>query len=102
MAEINGSDVKAIIVACDAGMGSSVMLTSQLRRKFKKYGVSVDHSPVNEIPAGTALVLCHEGLAARARKQAPDAVVVPFQLFLGDPVFDTVERAIRDGGTLAG
>jgi galactose PTS system EIIB component len=29
-------------------------------------------------------------------------VVVPFQMFMGDPVFDQVEAAIRDGGTLGG
>ena len=31
MPTINGTDVKKLVVACDAGMGSSVMLASQLR-----------------------------------------------------------------------
>ena len=50
----------------------------------------------------TQVVLCHSGLAQRAQGIAPDAVVVPFQLFMGDPAFDRVEAAIRDGGTLGG
>ena len=38
----------------------------------------------------------------RARGMAPGAVVVPFQMFMGDPAFERVEAAIRDGGVLAG
>ena len=33
MATINGTAVKKVVVACDAGMGSSVMLASQLKRQ---------------------------------------------------------------------
>jgi galactose PTS system EIIB component len=100
MPSVNGSDVRKVTIACDAGMGSSVMVASTLRKKLKKYDVTVDHTPVNEIPADTQVVLCHEGLADRARGIAPNAVVVPFQVFMGDPAFTKVENAIKDGGTL--
>jgi mannitol-specific phosphotransferase system IIBC component len=100
MPTVNGSDVRKVTIACDAGMGSSVMVASTLRKKLKKYDVTVDHTPVNEIPADTQVVLCHEGLADRARGIAPNAVVVPFQVFMGDPAFTKVENAIKDGGTL--
>ncbi len=39
MSTINGADVKKIVVACDAGMGSSVMLAAQLGKSLKKYKV---------------------------------------------------------------
>ena len=42
---MNGKDVHKIIVACDAGMGSSVMLASQLRKELRKYSVTVEHTP---------------------------------------------------------
>jgi mannitol-specific phosphotransferase system IIBC component len=100
MPSVNGSDVRKVTIACDAGMGSSVMVASTLRKKLKKYDVTVDHTPVNEIPADTQVVLCHAGLADRARGIAPNAVVVPFQVFMGDPAFAMVENAIKDGGTL--
>jgi mannitol-specific phosphotransferase system IIBC component len=100
MPTVNGSDVRKVTIACDAGMGSSVMVASTLRKKLKKYDVTVDHTPVNEIPADTQVVLCHAGLADRARGIAPNAVVVPFQVFMGDPAFTKVENAIKDGGTL--
>lgn len=99
---IDGKEIKSVVVACDAGMGSSVMLTSQLKKRLGKYGVAVSHTSVAQIPQDAQVVICHAGLAARARSTAPSAVVVPFQVFMGDPAFDRVEAAIRDGGTLAG
>jgi PTS system mannitol-specific IIC component len=99
---ISGSDVKSIVVACDAGMGSSVMLASQMRTRLKPYGVTVEHVAVNDIPAGARLVLTHSDLADRARSTVPHAVVVEFQMFLGDPAFDRLENAIKDGGEIRG
>lgn len=100
MPQVNGSDIKKVIIACDAGMGSSVMVASTMKKKLKKYDVDVVHSPVNDIPADAQVVLCHAGLADRARMVNPNAVVVPFQIFMGDPAFTKVENAIKDGGTL--
>ena len=100
MPQILGKDVTKLVVACDAGMGSSVMLAGQMRKRLKKYDVTVVHTPVNSIPADAQVVLCQSGLADRARGVAPDAVVVPFTMFMGDPAFDVIEAAIRDGGTL--
>lgn len=103
MASIDGADIKRIVVACEAGMGSSVLLTTQLAKRFKPYGVEVDHSPVNRLGDNPPdLVLCHEGLASRARDAVEDVVVVPFKLFMGDPAFDRVEAALREGGSLDG
>ncbi|HSE71905.1 MAG TPA: hypothetical protein VLA97_14175 [Nocardioidaceae bacterium] len=100
MPQIKGSDVHKVVIACDAGMGSSVMVASTMRKKLKKYDVSVEHTPVNDIPADTQVVLCHAGLAARAKSIAPDAVIVPFNVFMGDPAFAKVESAIKEGGVL--
>jgi mannitol-specific phosphotransferase system IIBC component len=100
MPSVNGSDVRKVVIACDAGMGSSVMVASTLSKKLKKYDVAVEHTPVNSIPADTQVVLCHAGLADRARSIAPGAVIVPFQMFMGDPAFAKVENAIKGGGTL--
>lgn len=102
MPELNGREIRTVVIACDAGMGSSVMVASQMRNRLKKYNVAVEHLAVNAIPADAQVIVCHAGLAQRARGMAPGAVVIPFQLFMGDPAFDKVEAAIRDGGTLAG
>jgi mannitol-specific phosphotransferase system IIBC component len=97
---IDSKDIHKIIVACDAGMGSSVMLASQLRKQLKGTGIAVEHTPVNDIPADADVVLCHAGLAARARAGAPGTVLVPFQIFLGDPAVTKLVATIRNGGTV--
>jgi PTS system mannitol-specific IIB component len=94
---IDGSSIKKLIVACDAGMGSSVMLAGQLKKQLKKSGVTVEHSPVAHIPQDADLVVTQAGLADRARQMAPDVPVVPFQLFLGDPQVAKIVKAIQDG-----
>jgi PTS system mannitol-specific IIB component len=99
---LTGSQVKHVVVACDAGMGSSVLLTSQLSKRFKSLGVKVSHSQVDNVPADTQVVVCHQGLADRARGAAPQAVVVPFAMFMGDPAFDRLESALRDDTAVQG
>lgn len=102
MASITGRDIHKVVVACDAGMGSSVMLASQLRRQLGKFDVTVMHAPVNQIPADADVVVCHKGLAQRAQVSAPNAVVVPVQVFIGDPAVAKVVAAVKDGGVLSG
>jgi mannitol-specific phosphotransferase system IIBC component len=98
---MNGKDVKKIIVACDAGMGSSVMLASQLRRELKKFDVVVEHTPVNTIPGDADVVVCHAGLAARAAAGAGGKPIVTFQVFLGDPAVKKLVAAIKNGGEIS-
>jgi mannitol-specific phosphotransferase system IIBC component len=102
MPSISGSDIKLIIVACEAGMGSSVMVANQLAKQLKSLGIPVKHSPVNQLAAtGADLVLCHRGLSARAREAVPEKVVIAFDMFLGDPAIAAVVSAIQSGGTIS-
>jgi mannitol-specific phosphotransferase system IIBC component len=102
MATINGSDIRKVVVACDAGMGSSVMLASQLRRQLKAQQVTVEHTPVNSIPDDADVVVVHRGLAERARGSAPDTVIVPVQVFIGDPAIAKLVKAVQSGGDVHG
>jgi mannitol-specific phosphotransferase system IIBC component len=96
--DMNGKDIRKLIVACDAGMGSSVMLASQLRKQLKKSDVRVEHTPVNSIPADADVVVCHEGLAARAAAGAQGKPIVTFKVFIGDPAVTKLVAAIKNGG----
>jgi len=100
MATIDGSSIKKLIVACDAGMGSSVMLASQLKKQLAKSGVTVEHSPVASIPSDADVVVTQAGLADRARGVVPDVPVIPFQLFLGDPSVAALVKAIQNGESI--
>jgi PTS system mannitol-specific IIB component len=100
MATIDGSSIKKLIVACDAGMGSSVMLASTLKKQLAKNGVTVEHSPVASIPTDADVVVTQTNLADRARGVVPDIPVIPFQLFLGDPKVAALVKAIQNGDTI--
>lgn len=97
---VDGKDVHKIVVACDAGMGSSVMLASQLRKELKKHDVRVEHTPVNSIPDDADVIVTHEGLAARAAAGAGGRPIVKFQIFLGDPAVARLVKAIKNGGEI--
>jgi galactose PTS system EIIB component len=86
--------INKLVVACDAGMGSSVLLASTLKRELRKHPVQIEHCPVAAIPADADLVLCQAGLYDRVRAAAPHAEVVPFRLFLGDPAVARVVASI--------
>ena len=102
MAAVKGSEVSKVVIACEAGMGSSVLLTTQLSKKLKPYGITVDHSPVNQIPDDADVVLCHQGLSSRARQKAGDKPVWAFNTYMGDPVFDKLEEAVKNDDVIEG
>ena len=96
---ISAAQVKTIIFACEAGMGSSLMSVNSLKKKLKAAqvtDVTVIHKPAREIPADAQVVVVHKGLAKTAHAKAPSAVVVAFNHFLNDPVFDKLVQSLVD------
>jgi PTS system mannitol-specific IIC component len=94
---ISAEQVKTIIFACEAGMGSSLMSVNSLKKKLKAaqiVDVVVFHKPAREIPADAQLVIVHKGLAKTAHAKAPNAVVLAFNHFLNDPIFDKLIKAL--------
>ena len=102
---IAASEVKTVIFACEAGMGSSLMSVNSLKKKVKAAqiaDVNVIHKPVREVPANAQVVVVHKGLAKSAANKAPNAVVIAFNHFLNDPVFDTLVKAFVDKTDIVG
>jgi mannitol-specific phosphotransferase system IIBC component len=103
---IPSAQVDTIIVACEAGMGSSLMCVNALKKKLKAAKldakVKVLHKPARAVTADARVVLVHRGLAEVVRKQAPEAVVLAFSHFLNDPVFDTLVHTLASGGVVEG
>lgn len=81
---------KMIVFACEAGMGSSAMGESILKKKIKEAGLSIEvkHSAVNALPADTEVIFTQEGLAGRAAQVAPDAEIVTIKNFLEPNAYD--------------
>lgn len=101
---VNTSEVKTVIFACEAGMGSSLMSVNSLKKKLKKAkidGVQVVHKAAREIPANAQVVVVHQGLVKVALAKAPDSVVLAFKHFINDPVFDQLVAAFVDGAEIS-
>jgi mannitol-specific phosphotransferase system IIBC component len=101
MASISGADVKHVVVACEAGMGSSVMLAKMLAKQLKDQNVSVTHSPVNQLAeTDHDVVVCHRGLSARAKQAVPNSPVIIFDMFLGDMRIAQLVNEIQTGSEI--
>ncbi len=103
MTEKRAEDVHVVAFACEAGMGSSLIGANQLKKRVKDAGLAVQviHSPVNQIPPNTDVVIAHEGLAARARSAAPQAVVLSFRNFLNNPASDLLVKRLQAGQSIS-
>ena len=100
----NIGDIKHIIFACDAGMGSSAMGASILRDKVKKAGLSIDvtnRAIANLSDAADTLVVTQEELAARAAQMAPSATRVAVANFLNSPKYDEIIGSLTGGSVAA-
>ena len=92
------ADVKHIVFACDAGMGSSAMGATVLRKKLTDAGrrdIEVTHASVSEIPEGTQIVVTHQDLAERARKSAPNARLITISNFMSAPEYDRLVEELK-------
>ena len=81
------SDIKLIVYACEAGMGSSLMGANQLKKLVKKAKLDIDvvHSPVGQLTDAADVIVVHKGLAKQAKANVPGAAIIPFTLFMNDP-----------------
>ena len=85
--------INSIVFACDAGMGSSAMGASVLRKKIQVAGFS-DVTVVNKAIANLSddidLVITHQDLTDRAKQRTPSAVHVSVDNFMGSPKYDEI------------
>lgn len=89
--------IKKIVFACDAGMGSSAMGATVLRKKLKEAGldtIEVVHAPVSSIPADAQVVVTHNELGERAAHSNPNAQLVLISNFLAAPEYDILVKEL--------
>lgn len=92
------ANVKKVIFACDAGMGSSAMGASLLRDKFKKAGIKwpVTNTAVRNLKDEPGLlVITQEELADRALQKTPHAMHISVGNFLSSPKYDTIVASFK-------
>jgi PTS system mannitol-specific IIC component len=91
--------IGSIVFACDAGMGSSAMGASVLRKKVQDAGfgdVTVVNKAISTLSDDYDVVVTHQDLTERARRETPSAVHVSVDNFMASPRYDEVVELVRE------
>ncbi|CAE6883693.1 PTS mannitol transporter subunit IICBA [Vibrio sp. B1FLJ16] len=88
--DVDLATVQSIIVACDAGMGSSAMGASMLRKKVQDAGLNihVTNLAINNLSESADIVITHKDLTDRARQHAPNAHHISLTNFLDSEMYN--------------
>ena len=89
--EVN-KDIRKIVFACDAGMGSSAMGASRFRNRIKDLdlGIEVINTSVDNIPSDAQVVVTHSNLVERVDKDKLSIEVIAINNFLKDSNLDSL------------
>ncbi len=91
--------VNSIVFACDAGMGSSAMGASVLRKKIRSAGfgdITVTNQSIANLTDTYDLVVTHRDLTDRARLKTASAVHVSVEDFMSSPRYDEIVEMLRN------
>ena len=91
--------ITSIVFACDAGMGSSAMGASVLRKKIKAAGfpeVTVVNKAIANLEDTYDLVVTHQDLTARAKPLTASAIHVSVDNFMASPRYDDIVVMIQE------
>lgn len=90
--------ISKIAFACDAGMGSSAMGATVLKKKIAAAGIEgieVIHTPVSSIPQDVQVVVTHQELGERAAHSNPNARLILITNFLAAPQYDELVEELK-------
>lgn len=97
--------VRNIVFACDAGMGSSAMGASVLRKKIRSAGfgdITVTNQSIANLTDTYDLVVTHRDLTDRARLKTGSAVHVSVEDFMSSPRYDEIVEMLGDTNSASG
>ena len=103
LAKANG-EIKKIVFACDAGMGSRAMGATKFRNRIAplNLGITVINTSVDNVPADADVVVCQAVLQDRAKASAPQAELITIGNFLADPNLDALFASLEAKAAGAG
>jgi PTS system mannitol-specific IIC component len=101
--KVDRAKVRKIIVACDAGMGSSAMGASMLRKKVEsaKLSIEVTNCAINSLPNDVDIVITHRDLTDRARNHAANAEHLSLVNFLDGQLYNMLVNELTEAQTQA-
>src|SRR5690625_4002723 len=94
-------EVNKIVFAGDAGMGSSAMGASLLRKKVKAadVNVSVTQSAISNLRDDAQIVITQDELTPRAKTKLPHAYHISVDNFLSSPEYDKLVDSLQNEDT---
>lgn len=96
------STVRKIIVACDAGMGSSAMgpvFCVKVQDAGLKH-IAVTNCAINNLPEDVDLVITHRDLTERAMRHAPQAQHISLTNFLDSQLYNSLTAELLQASQL--
>lgn len=95
--KVNSIKIQFVAYACDAGMGSSAMGASLLKKKLAKLGIDihVEYFAIEKIPADADVIVTHKNLYERAKLVAGDKPIITIENYLKDEHIDKLIEEIK-------
>lgn len=86
VSKVKNDEIKKIVFACDAGMGSSAMGATRFKKRIKNLGLKIEvtNSSVDAIPEDADLVISHIKLVDRVKRNSPNTEHIFIDDFLSD------------------
>lgn len=86
-----------IVFACDAGMGSSAMGATTLKKKLAGAGIDakVLHSAIEEIPENATYIVTQHTFLERVQKRAPGVKVYTINNFMSPTEYDGLIEELK-------
>lgn len=90
VSKVKNDEIKKIVFACDAGMGSSAMGATRFKKRIKNLGLKIEvtNSSVDAIPEDADLVISHIKLVDRVKRNSPNTEHIFIDDFLSDKKID--------------
>lgn len=98
--EFNWANVKKLIVACDAGMGSSAMAAGIVRKWVKSNNIDIEVSncALKDLPNDADVIVTTNVFEQFAKDKVPTAFVYPVEKFLDKGAYDKLYENIKNQG----
>lgn len=92
------SNIKKIVVACDAGMGSSAMSAAALKKKVKAENLPIEviNTAISRIPDDADLIITHVELTGTAKAAQPNKQHLSISNYLKAPEYDQLVERLKN------
>lgn len=96
---IKNRDIKKVVVACDAGMGSSALGATILKKIAKEQGlenVEIVHSAISNLDDSADLIITQKSLTELAKQKLPNKIHVTINNFIDKDFYKEIVTKMKE------